>query len=210
VGRFGVPTADQFFAYTGDFMPVKAAQDTDFETRLETIMAAAGARDRVNIEKHLAICDAEPTSDHASLWRRLMVILGGLAPLPLRTAGSQVMQFFVADGKYRMQVFALEDHCDGMITVYLPNVLTAAVRENIIKKTGEGYTPANAPKQILTIQQMDSTHPSDPPVYVKHMMGWNRKAVKLTLPIAAGNGPQIEAAEQLCALAAKQWAATPA
>jgi hypothetical protein len=183
-------------------MPVKAAQ----ENRLENLMALAGARDRVNIEKHLAACDAEPNSEHGLLWRRLMAKLSELAPLPIRTAGSQIMQFYVADGKYRMQVFALEDRCDGTLVLYLPNVLTKAVSEKLLVKNSGQYSLAGAAKQVLSIDQMDVNNPSDPPEFVKHMMGWNRKALKLTLLASDSDSAQVNAAESLCELAAKQWA----
>jgi hypothetical protein len=38
------------------------------------------------------------------------------------------------------------------------------------------------------------------------MIGWKRKAIKLTLPTSDPDGAQVRVAEALCALAAKQWA----
>jgi hypothetical protein len=186
-------------------MPVKAPQQMDVHSRLETLMAQTGARDRINIEKHLAVCDAESDPVHARLWRRLMVRLGELAPLPVRTAGPHIMQFFIADGKYRMQVFAMEDHCDGSIVLYLPNVIAKAVSEKLLVKNGVHFSPPGATGEILTLQQMDVRNPLDPPEYIKHMMGWNRKAVKLTLRVADPESPQVHVAERLCTLAATQW-----
>lgn len=98
-------------------------------------------RDRVNLEKHLTACDAESDPAHGALWRRLMVKFSQLAPMPVTTVGIQVVRFFIADGKYRMQVFALEDNYDGSLVVYLPNVLTKAVSEKILVKTGGQYVP---------------------------------------------------------------------
>lgn len=190
-------------------MPVKAMQEVDIDTRLANVLAHTGVRDRVNIDKHLAICDAEPDSPHAVLWRRLFVKLGELAPLPVHTVRTQITQFYVADGKYRMQVFALEDNCDGFLTIYLPNIMAKAVSEKLLLKHGERYSLPGASKEVLATQQMDVNNPSDPPEHVKHMVGWNRKAVKFTLPIADPDGPQVILAESLCELAARQWAGTP-
>jgi hypothetical protein len=190
-------------------MPVKVSQEMGIETRLEELLAKIGARDRVNIEKHLAICDAEADPRHAMLWRRLVVKLGELAPMALNTVGVQSVRFFVADGKYRMQVFALEDNCDGMVAVYLPNVLAKAVSAKLLVKNGGQFSPASAPKQVLVVQQMDANNPSDPPEFVKHMMGWNRKAVKLILPANESDSPQVDTAESLCELAARQWVSSP-
>ena len=46
--------------------------------------------------------------------------------------------------------------------------------------------------------------PNDPQPAIKHMLGWNRKAVRLTLP-ALANAPQLAAAEAMCEIAAKAW-----
>jgi hypothetical protein len=190
-------------------MPVKASQEMGIETRLEELLARTGARDRANIEKHLAVCDAEADAGHALLWRRLLVKLGELAPMALITVGLQVVRFFIADGKYRMQVFALEDHGNGLLAVYLPNVLAKAVSAKLLVKNGGQYSPATAPQQFLNVQQMDANNPSDPPEFVKHMTGWNRKAVKLTLLTSEPDSPLVNMAESLCELAASQWVSSP-
>jgi hypothetical protein len=116
----------------------------------------------------------------------------------------------VADGKYRMQVFALEDNCDGMLSIYMPNVLAKAVTAKLLVKNAGQYSPASAPKQVITLQQLDANNPSDPPEFVKHMTGWNRKAMKLTLQANEPDSPLVATAEGLCELAAKQWAAATA
>ena len=105
-------------------MPVKSSE-INVDDQLATMLAQAGVRDRVNIEKHLTACDAEAEPGHAQLWRRLAAKLSELAPLPVHTAASQMVLFFIADGKYRMQVFALEDCHDGSLSVYLPDVMEA-------------------------------------------------------------------------------------
>jgi hypothetical protein len=190
-------------------MPVKVSQEMGIEARLEELLAKTGARDRVNIEKHLAACDAETDPGHALLWRRLLVKLGGLAPMTMTTVGLQVVRFFIADGKYRMQVFALEDNSDGLIGVYMPNVLAKAVSDKLLVKNGGLYSLGSSPKQMLTIEQMDANNPSDPPEFVKHMTGWNRKALKLTLQANEPDSPQVNGVESLCELAARQWASSP-
>src|SRR5690242_4162454 len=72
-----------------------------------TFLSKLGTKDRLNVERHLAICEAEPDPAHATYYRKLISILGGLAPHAVKTHGQQAVQFFIPDGKYRMQVFAL-------------------------------------------------------------------------------------------------------
>ena len=61
---------------------------------LSTWIAALGARDRVNVERHVAALEAEPL--HATLWRRVATTLATLAPHAASTTGQQAVQFFVA------------------------------------------------------------------------------------------------------------------
>src|SRR3954468_4293333 len=100
----------------------------------DTFFAGVGAKDKLSIEKHLAAIDAEADPGHGRAWRRLAVALRRLAPLAVQTVGQQVIQFFVPDGKYRMQVFTLEDKRDGALLVYLPNVVDQAIKEKVLGK----------------------------------------------------------------------------
>jgi hypothetical protein len=186
-------------------MRASAYRVAEATQRYEELLARCGVKDRANIEKHVATCEAEPNPGHAHLWRRIAGSLGALAPMPAQTLGQQVVLFFIPDGKYRMQVFALEDRNDGKIIVYLPNVLTQALREKIIAKSGSHYTPADAPSDPLSLIAMDAANTTNPPQHVKNMIGWNRKAVMITLDATDPNSSHAAATEALCALAAKQW-----
>jgi hypothetical protein len=161
---------------------------------LDVLLSKAGQKDRTNVEKHLALIDADPNSPHARLWRRLMRALATLAPLAIQTVGQQAVQFFIADGKYRMQVFALEDQNDGQILLYVPDVLDDARKLKIVGTDGD-----------LPIEQLTAANTPNPSPHYKNMLGWNRKALKISLPVGA-TSEQVEAAEHLAALAARAWA----
>jgi hypothetical protein len=180
------------------------------EVRFEALLQRVGAKCRVNIEKHLALCDAEPNPGHGRLWRRLAAKLGELAPMPVQIAGPQAIQFFVADGKYREQVFSLEDLRDGNVSVYLTDILADAVAAKIVKKTGAVYSTAGAKKEPLAIETLDSNSTRDPAPHMKHMIGWNRKAIKITLDANDTLDNIAAATESLCELAAKRWKTTAA
>ncbi len=90
---------------------------------LETFLSALAAKDRLNVERHLATIDAEPSPTHGKLWRQIALTTRQAAPHAAQTIGQHVVQYFIADGKYRMQVFALEDQHDGQIFVYVPDVI---------------------------------------------------------------------------------------
>ena len=189
-------------------MPTTTTSPSDTKA-FEDFLAALSARDRANIEKHVAVLDAEPSPSHSKSWRQVAMLLRRLAPLSANTIGPQVVQFFVADGKYKMQVFALEDRHDGSILLVMPDVLEKALKAGILAKPPAGHPgeyPIKAHKgEVLHVELLDATNTPDPQPAIKHMLGWNRKALRLTLP-AIVNAPQLAAATALCELAAKSWA----
>ena len=190
-------------------MRTKSTPLSDDATELEQFVARAAARDRYNIEKHLAICDADPAKGRADLWRRLLTKLSLLVPLPFQSAGPNVVLFYRPDGKYRMQVFALEDAGNGLVYLYLTDVLAAAVKAKILKTDEDRYVIAASQGGNLPVHAIDTQNTPDPPAYIKHMIGWNRKAIRIALDGSEATGPRVDAAEELCSLAASQWA-TPA
>ncbi len=178
--------------------------DADFTE----FLAAVSARDRANLEKHVAALETEASPGHVKSWRKLVTVLRRYAPLAANTIGPQVIQYFVADGKYRMQVFALEDKKDGQILVYMPDVIAAATKAGILAKPPAGRAgeyPIKASKnEALLVEILDAANTPDPQPAIKHMLGWNRKALRLTLPSIA-NAPQLAATEAMAELAAKAW-----
>ena len=192
---------------------------------MEEFFKNVSAKDRTGVEKHLAVIDAEPDAAHGRIWRRVAKALRRLAPLALQTAGQHAVQFFVADGKYRMQAFALEDQRDGKILIYLPDVLEEAAKARVLKAPAKGasasasasggagaaaaipeYAVAGAAGARLRIESLDAANTPNPAPHYKHMLGWNRKALRVTLLTTAGDG-ELEAAEKLCSIAAKRWSA---
>ena len=175
----------------------------------EGFLSALSARDRLNIERHIAVCEGEPTLDHAKLYKRLAAMLYGLAPQAIRTTGQRAVQFFVADGKYRVQAFALEDLADGKVTVYLTDALDAAISQGIFKRRAKSdgdatlYEVGDSAGTFLALEKLNSANTVEAPDYYRHMLGWNRKALRLTLPTNATTA-QVKAAEALFVLAARK------
>jgi hypothetical protein len=189
----------------------------------DEFLEGLGPKDRLNVERHLTALEVEPGRRHAKLWRRIALILRRLAPRPVRTVGQHVVQFFVPDGKYQMQVFCLEDNRDGRVIIYMPDVLAEAQKAGILGKPpkakpgvtadlldeDEGVKPKEYPipgagGETLQVEALTPANSPDPPAHMKHMLGWNRKALRLTLP--AESGSQADAVEAMCAIAARAWA----
>jgi hypothetical protein len=181
------------------------------ERKIEPVLDRAGIKERTKIERHLAVCDAESGGTHGRLWRRVAAILGELAPLSIQSAGNNTWRFFVADGKYRMQVFALEDPCDGMLRIYLPDVLSQAVKAKILAKTATAETFSVAGTGTrLKIELLGAAEAADAPLHYKHMLGWNRKAMRLSVSTAQTDEKIDGAVQALAALAATLWNAADA
>ena len=112
------------------------------QQEIEAFLARLSAKSRTAIDKYLGTLD-ETTRAHAAVWRRLAVLLAKLAPDALETSGQAAVQFFVADGKYRMQAFALEDLRDGNLSVYINDVLDRGIQAGVLKGPPEGDPPAS-------------------------------------------------------------------
>jgi hypothetical protein len=174
------------------------------------LLAKLPGRDRANAERRATALDATPYPDRAAAWRRLACALMTLAPIA-KFSGQQGVEFFVPDGRYRMQVFALEDMQDGNLTVYCPDVLAEAVAAGLLVPTGapepHGYAVA-ASGQPIEITALDGSANSPDP-HVKNLTNWKRRALRVTLPPSPSSA-QVEATEVLCAIAATHFVAQAA
>jgi hypothetical protein len=175
----------------------------------EDFLAKLPAKDRANVQRRIAVAaDAPPDGGLLELWRRLACSLFALAPHAAKMSSRLAVQYYIQDGKYRMQVFALEDLQDGSLTVYCPDVLSEALSGGLLVSPAAVGGPADlygvtGTSHVLTIKTLDRST-TDPAPYFKDMVGWNRRALRITLPAAAPLG-QIEAAESLCAIAAQRF-----
>jgi hypothetical protein len=172
----------------------------------DTFLARLGERDRQNIIRHLTACETTGGPAHATLWKRLAAMLGGLASHAVKMNGLRAIQFFAADGKHRKQMFALEDARDGLLQVYAPDVLKEAQANGLITRTVDqdgaaGFYEARGQSgEKLMIESLTAAGTTFAPDFYRHMLGWNRSAVRITLPISASEG-HVKVAESLCALA---------
>jgi hypothetical protein len=178
-------------------------------------LAKLPPKDRASAERRVSVLEAEPDPARAPLWRRLVCTLMTLAPHAAKFVGKQTVQFYVADGKYRKQVFAMEDLQDGHFTLYCPDVLGEAVKAGLLAAApdrGAHIYLISPSGDSIRVEPLDGAS-LNPGAHFKDMTGWNRKALRVTLPPAASPA-QVESAELLCALAAQQFvkaapAATP-
>lgn len=168
-------------------------------------MARMTGTGRASIERHLVFCEKEMWSDHVRLWKRLVGLLGRLTPSVPPHAGPQAVRFFLPDGKYRLQVFALEDLRHGDLAIYLNDIRAAALREGVLTGPAEGDSnsygiPQRGSDERLLIEPLTTRGTTSAPDYYKHMLGWHRTAIRITLP-KNSTPAQIRAAENMCMIA---------
>lgn len=188
-----------------------AASPVDFKPMdYDAFLAKLGTKDRLNVERHVAAAEAEGDGGaaHANNYRRLVSALAGLAPHAAKTHGQQAVQMYVPDGKYRMQVFAIQDQRDGVIVIYADDVLDVAIKAGLVNGPHEVADQNNSyrlPNGVdsVKIDQLDGKT-ANPAPFFKDMLGWNRRAIRITLPANATTA-QVKAAETLCAIGAKKW-----
>ena len=170
-------------------------------------LAKLPSKDRVNAEKRVGVLEAGPDPRRAALWRRLVCVLMTLAGHAAKFVGRQTVQFYVADGlRYRMQVFALEDLQDGYMTVYCPDALAEALAAGLLTLADADQHMYVIPTsgEPLRVEALDRDS-VDPGAHFKDLTGWNRKALRITLPPSPSDA-QVEATELLCAIAAQHFA----
>jgi hypothetical protein len=185
----------------------KTAPVSSFEPmEYDAFLMRLTPKDRLNVERHITAIEEVSTRGHAKLWKKLATRMMALAPHSAKANGQQSMQFYIADGKYRMQLFALEDLRDGNIQVYATDALDDAVKAGIVSKP-KAADPADtfrigSGKETLVIERLDGKAVNPSPFF-KDMLGWNRRAAHIALPVTATDG-QADAVDRLLVLAAKK------
>jgi hypothetical protein len=193
---------------------VEASESLRRPLSFQEFLAKLPQKDRVNAEKRVVALEAAGAPGLAELWRRVAAALMTLAPHAAKLVGKQTVQYYVADGKYRMQAFALEDLQDGKLTIYCPDVLEKAVEAGLLAPPmvadpcGTGTYRIVGTPDALRIDALDRDS-LNPAAHFKDMVGWNRKALRLTLPPTA-SAEQVAAAELVCAIAARGFSSTAA
>ena len=142
----------------------------------------------------------------AEVWCKLAVMLGSFAPARAKYLG-RAIQFFIPDGKYFLQVFSLDDAVDGTIVVCCEDVLDSAIAAGVLTpQTGQPqrYLCLSTPHAI-NVEQLDGKTDNVPP-HCNAMTGWNRHAMKITLPDSPA-AAQSDAAAIMCAMASLRWQA---
>jgi hypothetical protein len=187
-------------------MPMQTARRSSADARAgadyDALLARLGDRDRQNVIRHVTFCQAA-SEEHARLWKRIACALARLAPHAAQTSGQRAVRFYVSDGKYRRQLFALEDLRDGRIAVYTGNVLTQVTGAGLIRSplstdgAASAYEVCDEPGTTFDIEVLSAAGTNSAPEYYRHLLGWNRSAMKISVPLTAGLGA-VQALEMLC------------
>jgi hypothetical protein len=148
-------------------------------------LAKLTPKDRLNIERHITAIEEVSTKVHAKLWKRLATMMMSMAPHSAKANGQQSMQFYIQDGKYRKQIFAIEDLRDGTIHVYAADAMDEAMKLGLILKP----KPSDEADQFRlpnSTERMDGKV-SNPAPFFKDMLGWNRRAIHVILPVMSSD-----------------------
>lgn len=171
------------------------------------VLATLAAKNQQSIQRHLDLIDAEEDGRHGKVWRRLVSVMATLAPAQMKTV-QQAIQFYIPDGAYRKQVFALHDPRNGMLVACCENILPQALKAGVLTAQRDsaetGRYRIGRFAQEVHVEALDRAS-QNLPEYCKDMTGWNRKALRITFA-AAATPEQLATIEKLCALTAQDWA----
>ena len=175
----------------------------------DAMLARFSPKDRDGFERQINACITKGGEPLAAMWREFAALFLTLATRPPKLTGVNTMQFFIPDGKHRKQVFAMHCTDEGLLNLYLPNVLDDAIKAGIVAKVGKTAEEISyvlpATKEKIGIEPLDRDT-LNPQFYYKDMTGWNRKAICVSLS-ATASADQKHAVEKLVALAARGWPA---
>lgn len=173
----------------------------------EAFLQQLSVKGRATIEKHDKRCGEDGLQGYCDLWKRLAGVLAGLAGHATEVLGQQTVKFYIADGKYKLQVFALQGTPQGTLAIYIPDVAKLAIKRHIVSGGSEPDSykvrgcdeplrlePINAQTQDLTA--------------CKAMVGWGRQALRADLNENTDE-KQVRAVETMAQLAAEKWLLPP-
>lgn len=175
---------------------------------IDAMLLKLGVREQSAQARRLATCE-QTNPKRAQAFRRLAALLFSLASSRPRMV-QRAIQFYIPDGKYQLQVFALDDATDGTLVVCCEDMLAAAIEADLLTPLAgqaQRYTVLGT-SQALTVEQQDGKT-ENPPVYCGAMTGWNRRALKVTLP-SDPSSDQLQCVELLCAMSSLRWQAAVA
>lgn len=175
----------------------------------EEFLSRLSSRDRANAQRRVTVLEEHASPLQGRVWQRLACSLMTLAPVA-KVVGRQAVEFFIPDGRYRMQVFALEDMQDGHLTIYCPDMLKQAAGCGLLAQSARAAPhmyELRSTMEPLQIEALDGSALT-PGAHFKNLTNWNRRALRISLPTAP-SAAQVQAVELLCGLAATQFVAAP-
>jgi hypothetical protein len=194
----------------------KSGGGSSEELDFKTLVSKLSAKDRHCVDRQIVARENSPVFGLADRWRRIASNMLNLAPGLVKLSGLHTMQFYIADGKYRKQVFALHALTDGTILVCIPDILEDVIQFGLLSRIGEGAAPAAKKGEQSNLYRIGKSHEMltvdvvsgttlDPQIFYKDMTGWNRRALCITL-FGDSTQVQIRTVEDLCKFAAVAWA----
>ncbi len=181
-----------------------SGQPSDAGQQYEAFLQQLSAKGRATMERHDERADeGDGIRGDGELWKRLAGVLGKLAGHATEVFGQQSVKFYIADGKYKLQVFTLHDTLQGTVVVYLPDVLKLALKKNIVSP---GLAPhdykVKGCDEVLHLEPINAQ--TKDLTLCKAMVGWGREALRADLGVNADER-QVAAVEKLARLAAEKW-----
>jgi len=175
---------------------------SNVEQQYDAFLSRLSVKGRAAAERHDELCGE--LDGFGTLWKRLAGGLGRLAPDAIEMVGGQSVKFHIPDGKYRLQVFALDDTRQGSLIVYLPNIVDLAIERHLLLPGGVNRMFKIAKDEDDPIQLELITAETPDMTVCKAMVGWGRRALKITIS-AQAKPKRIRTVELLCELAAEAW-----
>jgi len=162
--------------------------DTSKPLSYEDFLAKLGAKDRLNAEKRATAMEADPA--RLATWKRTCARLMTLSGHSAKVNAKEFIQFYAADGKYRMQIFALQDVLPSELTIHCRDVLDTLIEKKLLLKPKAGQ-PENryrvaGTEETMVVERVPAQL-AEHPVAFRDLLSWNRKCMRIDLPTNASS-----------------------
>lgn len=151
--------------------------------------------------KYEETCQNRGIDGYSDLWKRLAGLLSELAPQFADMVGFSV-KFYIPDGKYRQQVFAIETTQKGSVAVYMPDVTNAAISRKLLSHSSISSSYKMSGKSESQISLEPITADTCETVVCKAMVSWGKRTLVTTLD-RNSTAEQVATVEKLCNLGAE-------
>ncbi len=141
-------------------------------------------KERAYAEKRSAAMEGDPARQR--LWQHLAARLLALAGHSAKVNSTESIQFYAPDGKYRMQIFALQDIVPEYLSIHCRDTLDTLLEKKLLHKPATGsirYGVRGTTETLAVERVLPQT--AEHPAAFRDLLSWNRKCMRIDVGVSS-------------------------